>query len=169
MRRSNHISAGIYERMLPPLLKRAAALAMAVLRNRADAEDVVQEAAMKGLRAIETYDLDRPFAGWWLAIVRNCCRDWLRRRRADIRPVPLNEDLDAPPRDEPDGDNWEDIAAAMAKLSAPHRQVLEMRYFGECSYREIAEALDLPAGTVMSRLHSARKALAEVYLKSMEQ
>ena len=57
----------------------------------------------------------------------------------------------------------------MAKLSEPHRQVLEMRYFGECSYKEIAESLDLAAGTVMSRLHSARKALAEVYLKSVEQ
>jgi RNA polymerase sigma-70 factor (ECF subfamily) len=53
----------------------------------------------------------------------------------------------------------------LAQLSLAHREIIELRYFGDCSYQEIAEALGIPEGTVMSRLHLARRALAAIYRK----
>ena len=57
----------------------------------------------------------------------------------------------------------DEVRNALQKLHPLHREILELRYFGDCSYREIATALDIPEGTVMSRLHAARQALVEVF------
>lgn len=61
--------------------------------------------------------------------------------------------------------DWTALAAALERLSETHREVLRLRYFGDLSYDEIAETLHLPRGTVMSRLHLARKALAALMSK----
>jgi RNA polymerase sigma-70 factor (ECF subfamily) len=175
-------AGGDFQSRIVPLLDRAAAYAYAIVRNRADAEDAVQDAALKAYRAFGKYDDSRPLKGWWLAIVRNCCRDLLRRRRS--RPLPVALDRAESPLDDhptalgdhpahaarPDGarpmpGESEELREALQQLSAAHREVLEMRYFGDCSYREIAAALDIPVGTVMSRLYAARQALASVYRK----
>jgi RNA polymerase sigma-70 factor (ECF subfamily) len=159
------VSVNQYERLLDPVLGRAGAVALAILRNRADAEDAVQDAALKGLRARQDYDRERPFVGWFFTILRNCCRDLLRRRKASVgRFVPLDEEA-MPPAPDLGGSSgdWEDLARAIERLSPPHQQILQLKYFGGCSYAEIATALEIPQGTVMSRLHTARQALAAIY------
>jgi RNA polymerase sigma-70 factor (ECF subfamily) len=57
------------------------------------------------------------------------------------------------------------LREALAKLTPTHREILQLRYFGGCSYSEMAESLSIPVGTVMSRLHAARQALAAAYGK----
>jgi RNA polymerase sigma-70 factor, ECF subfamily len=57
------------------------------------------------------------------------------------------------------------LREALAKLTPPLREILQLRYFGGCSYRDLAEALAIPPGTVMSRLYAARQALAATYGK----
>jgi RNA polymerase sigma-70 factor (ECF subfamily) len=57
----------------------------------------------------------------------------------------------------------ESLRIALARLADDHREVIELRYFGGCTYVEIADTLDIPTGTVMSRLHAARRALADIY------
>jgi RNA polymerase sigma-70 factor (ECF subfamily) len=99
----------------------------------------------------------RPCEGWWFAIVRNCCIDILRRMAA-AKTESLDE-LQLPQPPESDTADWENLGAAMASLSHQHRDILRLRYFAELSYHELAEALAIPNGTVMSRLHLARKAL----------
>lgn len=151
-----------FERRIEPLLDRAAAYAFAIVHNREDAEDAVQEAALKGFQAFESYDPCRPFKAWWFVIIRNCCRDLLRRRRlrgapAEIRP----SDLTADPH--PPADQQDEVRRALEQLSDEHRDILHLRYFGECTYREIAAVLSIPEGTVMSRLHAARQAIAAIY------
>ena len=59
-----------------------------------------------------------------------------------------------------DAPDWQGLERALQCLSQPHREILRLKYYGGLSYAEIAEALDVPTGTVMSRLHLARKALA---------
>ena len=66
------------------------------------------------------------------------------------------------------GGSLEAVHEALDRLSPPHREILELRYFGDCSYRDIATALGIPQGTVMSRLHAARQALAAAYRKDDE-
>jgi len=145
------------------LLRRAAAYARALLRNKHDAEDAVQQAALRAWERIGQYDRARPFKGWWFAVLRNCCLD-LQRARKSTRA----ESLDGvdPAEDRPNATlDWSALADALAQLSDSYREILRLRYFGDLSYDELAEALDIPRGTVMSRLHLARKALAAMMPK----
>jgi RNA polymerase sigma-70 factor, ECF subfamily len=147
-----------YQELLEPLLRHASGYARSIVRSRHDAEDAVQQAALRGLERIATYDSNRPFKAWWFAILRNCCIDIVRTRNAE--PI-----VDASRYDSADdsGANvveWELIANAMDALTLEHRDILRLRYFAGMSYRELADVLEIPQGTVMSRLHSARVALA---------
>jgi len=155
-----------YQRCLEPLLARAAGYARSIVRDRDDAEDVVQDAALKGYRSLAQYDPARSFAGWWFSIVRNCCRDLLRRRRS--RPAEISADAVDRPAHELADTQPERLYEALDRLSPAHREILRLRYFAECSYRQIADALDIPQGTVMSRLHAAREALAAHYRQLTE-
>jgi RNA polymerase sigma-70 factor (ECF subfamily) len=150
LRRSN------YARALEPLLEQAGGYARSILRNRADAEDAVQAAALRGLERLGSYDERRSFKSWWFAILRNCCIDSLRRARR--RPtVAIEGDIADAREPAPD---WEPLDCALDSLSENHREIVRLRYFADLSYAEIAEALSIPAGTVMSRLYHARLALA---------
>lgn len=153
-----------FQRQIEPLLDRAAAYAYALVHNRDDAEDAVQDAALKGFLAFATYDPARPFKAWWFVIIRNCCRDLVRRRRIRTRHAAVDASLVADDRKRAI-DPQEEMISALAQLSATHREVLELRYYGDSSYREIAAALGIPEGTVMSRLYAARRALAAVHKK----
>ena len=133
------------------------ALARRLSPNRADAEDAVQQAALRGLERFASYDPARPFKAWWFTILRNHCLDLLRVRQS-ARTEPLG-DLDPPaPEQEPEFD-WSRLETAITRLSPEHREILRLRYFADLSYRDLAETLQIPPGTVMSRLHLARLAL----------
>lgn len=152
------LDARDYDRALRPLLGQAAGYARAILRSRAEAEDAVQQAALKGWERIGQYDPARPFKGWWFAILRNGCLDALRRGKAHR--IQGLEGVDPPAPQEPEPFDWRRLEDGLAELTEAHREILRLRYFGELSYEEIAEALSIPKGTVMSRLHLARNALA---------
>lgn len=147
-----------YERALEPLLTQAGGYARSILRNRADAEDAVQAAALRGLERLNGYDERRPFKAWWFAILRNGCIDILRRGRR--HPTTAIEGDIADGRGAEPAPDWEALDAALETLSDSHREIVRLRYFADLSYAEIADALSIPPGTVMSRLHHARLALA---------
>ena len=151
------MDSNAYARLLAPLLGPASAYARLLMRNTADAQDAVQQAALRGWERIQQYDAARPFKGWWFAILRNCCFDMLRANRSR-RNEPLDESVHIPIESaDPD---LHSLDGALARLSAAHREILCMKYFADLTYDELAEALDVPRGTIMSRLHTARKALA---------
>lgn len=147
-----------YARQVAALLAAAAGYARSILRDRHHAEDAVQQTALRGLERLRTYDEARPFKAWWFSILHNCCIDRLRTHKG-VRTVELDniDTTDAAAADTPD---WERLATCMEQLSADHREILRLKYFADLSYRELAESLSIPQGTVMSRLHLARKALA---------
>jgi RNA polymerase sigma-70 factor (ECF subfamily) len=136
------------------------------MRNRHDAEDAVQTAALRGLERISGFDETRPFKGWWFAILRNCCIDAVRRSRR-ARLTDLDTEI-AMPLDDAETPDWDSLDRAIEALSEPHREIVRLRYFAELSYAEIAEALSIPPGTVMSRLHLARRALAARFHEEVE-
>jgi RNA polymerase sigma-70 factor (ECF subfamily) len=153
------IDAKSYDRQIRPLLSHGAAYALAMLRSRPEAEDAVQQAALKGWERIDQYDAMRPFKGWWFAILRNCCLDALRRdKRSNTTKL---EEYDQPASAEAELFDWHNLIDGLASISDPHREILQLKYFGELSYDEIAATLNIPKGTVMSRLHLARKSLAD--------
>lgn len=146
-----------YEGELRPLLGRAGGYARSLLGNRHDAEDAVQQAALRGWERIGQYDAKRPFGGWWFAILRNCCFDLLRARKSS-RADSL-DGIDPPDTRDAEAFDWNRLDAGLQKVSQAHREILQLRYFAGLSYDDLAEALAIPRGTVMSRLHLARKAL----------
>ncbi len=145
---------------------RAIGAASALLRNHADALDVSQEAFIRAWRSIGRFEARSGFYTWYSRILRNCCFDHIKRRRRAASPLPEGEP--AGPSDEPGpsvlaerGERAQRVWRAVLALPIKHRDVIVMHHFQEMTYREIAGALGIPLGTVMSRLHGARKALRE--------
>jgi RNA polymerase sigma-70 factor (ECF subfamily) len=156
-----------FERIVLPHLDDAYTLARYLLRDEHDAQDVVQEAALRALRYIDGYGGGDPRA-WLLAIVRNCTIDWQRRAQGERRMVSLDEH---PPvmSDGPASDaeairasERRRIEQAMASLPIEFREVIVLREIEGLAYKEIGEVVGAPIGTVMSRLARARKRLAEL-------
>lgn len=139
----------------------AHALALQLLGNADDATDVVQDAIVKVLAPRGGYD---PAAGalapWFLRVVRNGCIDLLRRRRpAGVDVAELSDPAPGPQAVLEASQRDAELQAALARLPAGQRQVIVLRDYMDLSYAEIAAVLDVPAGTVMSKLHRARGAL----------
>lgn len=155
-----------YADLVTPLLPRALGYARSLLRDSPEAaEDAVQQAALRGLERLAAYDRRRPFAGWFFTLVHHACMDLHRARRPA---APLPADPPAAPEaavgsDEEAADaRRAALARAFAQLSPVHADILRLRYFGDLSYADLSEALGIPQGTVMSRLHAARHALASL-------
>jgi RNA polymerase sigma-70 factor (ECF subfamily) len=131
--------------------------------STADAEDLAQQtflAAHRNLAQLREADAAR---GWLASILRNLFWKQLRKRRPSTAGS-LELDLDKIPASPPDDPavDGELLQKALDQLPAESREVLVMFYFEELAYREIAEALELPIGTVMSRLARAKRRLHEL-------
>lgn len=152
------------------------ALAYGMLRNEQDATDVAQEAFVRGWQAIRSFKKSASFYTWLYRITTNLCIDFVRKR--DRRPtVPFEEAID-PEADadvhEPPSSNPSPIVeverkelraqidAALGELSPEHRAVVQLREFEGLDYAAIAKVVGCSLGTVMSRLHYARKHLQKL-------
>jgi RNA polymerase sigma-70 factor, ECF subfamily len=138
-----------------PLAYRAAYL---VVHDAGAAEDIAQEAFLAAVRNLDRFDLRRPFGPWLHRIVVNRAIDWARMRA--LRPEAGGDALAAVPAPEP-AEPHDELLDAIRSLSPEHRAVIVLRYLLEYTPGEIARALDLPRGTVNSRLRRALDALGE--------
>ena len=135
---------------------RAFRAAYLVTHDRAAAEDIAQESFLAAIRALDRFDRRRPFGPWLHRIAVNRAIDWTRAR-ALRGEVELLDTAPAPEQSTPD----DETLAALAQLSPEHRAVIVMRYLLEFTPGEIATALDLPRGTVNSRLRRGLDALGD--------
>jgi RNA polymerase sigma factor (sigma-70 family) len=163
----------LFNQVVLPHLGDALALARWLTGNATDAEDVVQDACIKAYAGLAGYAGGNARA-WLLTIVRNASYTWLSRNRArGLMPVGDLSDLDdfsvAQGVNLESGENQEAsliaradaaaLEAAIAALPEPFRETLVLRDINGLSYREIADMLDVPIGTIMSRLARARAQL----------
>ena len=128
-----------------------------IVRDAAAAEDIAQEAFLSALGALERFDRRRPFAPWLHRIAVNRAIDWSRARsvRGEVAATgTLAEGGSEPPAADSLGER-EEVAAALAELSPEHRALVVLRYLLEYTPGEISRMLDLPRGTVNSRLRRA--------------
>ncbi len=158
-----------FEATCLPLLPDCYAFALSLTRNRHDAEDVVQDTFIRAQRAFDSFKLGTNAKAWLFTILRRLHID--RYRRARIRPTALPDDelvemagtietaRPAPPEAELAWDALADNAVweAMESVPDPFRLAVRLRDLDGFSYREIGEILDVPPGTVMSRLHRGRE------------
>ena len=152
-----------FEQLVLPHLDSAANLARWLLRNRADAEDVVQEAMLRAYRFFDRFRGGDARA-WLLQVVRNTCYSWLEKHRPGELMTEFDEDLHQRPAPNPEtlatqADERQQLMRALDSLPPRSREVLVLRELEGCSYKEIAEVTGIPMGTVMSTLSRARERL----------
>lgn len=146
----------------------ACATAYAMLGNRDDAEDVAQEAFVRAYRALPDFDPRRPWSAWLMRIVRNLCRDSVRRRSvraAYIADLRGQHTAGTPAGDVPpdtrlvDAEQMAELRKAVADLPDHLRAPIVLHYAYGRTYREIASDLGLPESTVVGRLAAAMRRL----------
>jgi RNA polymerase sigma-70 factor, ECF subfamily len=140
-------------------------VARRLTRNTSDAEDLVQDTLLRAYRAFDGFDGRHPRA-WLLTIMRNRHYNTLRKRQPDLLDDEVAQRVPARGQDgRRDGtqeqalhDDFDPIVQeALASLSSKHRAVIALVDLDGLTYQEAADLLDVPVGTVMSRLHRARR------------
>jgi RNA polymerase sigma-70 factor (ECF subfamily) len=170
----NKDERAVFDEVFLPHMAEAYRLARWLTGNAYDAEDVVQDAALRAFRGIKSFGAVNARA-WSLTIVRNTAYSWLVKNRP--KAVVFTDDLSAAEQQElehegPHGTrietpeeialfkaDAEDVEHALAKLPAQFREVIVLREINQLNYRDIAEITNVPIGTVMSRLSRGRQLL----------
>jgi RNA polymerase sigma-70 factor (ECF subfamily) len=161
-----------FEAVALPLLDAAYNLARWLLHDGDKAEDVVQEAYLKAFLYFDSYREGDPPKPWLLGIVRNCCFTWLKQQRQLGTQVEFVDEWDSADESADSMDaasspeqtlmskqDIECIDRAIEELPAVFREVVILREMEDLSYEQIARVIDIPVGTVMSRLARARAML----------
>lgn len=163
--------ARFYEPLVRAYERPGLRLAVGMLGNGEDAWDALQNAFVKAFNSLDRFDLKRPFGPWFFQILRNQCRDMLRSRQARFKVETLDEDLERRPAErdaDSDPERHRQRSAAkeilwrgLERIGPEHREILVLKELEGLRYGEIASVLEIPEGTVASRLFHARRALKE--------
>ena len=163
-----------FDEVVVPHIASGRRLARWLIRNEDDAEDVLQEASLRALRYFRTFSGGDGRA-WFLSIVRNTCRGW-RVRPMDTAMDPFDEEQHSrePAALDPEalmhrGDEVALVTRAMSHVPDRVRELLLLREVEGLSYRELADLMHLPMGTVMSRLSRARSSLRGAMTATLQQ
>lgn len=165
-----------FEAMVTPLLGAAYSTALRLTRNAADAEDLVQDAVLNAFRGFDTFQAGSNFKAWFFRVLTNGFFSRYRkakRRGTEVELVDTPElylfsqtaalgwhtESNDPAGDLMDRFDAEHVADALERLPVEYRVVATLYFVNEMRYAEIAGALDIPLGTVRSRLHRARRML----------
>ena len=154
---------GRFDEVVLPHLDAAYRLARWLLRNEHDAEDVVQDASLRALRYFRTFTGGNGRA-WFLKIVRNACWGWRQRNfQASTDAFDEEQHSSVGPMSDPEAlllrtDDVALIERVMRNLPDRFRELLVLRELEDLSYRELADVLGVPIGTIMSGLSRARQA-----------
>jgi RNA polymerase sigma-70 factor (ECF subfamily) len=157
-----------FEETILPHLDAAYNLARWHTRNEQDAEDMVQEAS---LRAFKFFDGFRggDARAWLLTTVRNTCYSWIQQNRRGQPITPFDEEIHTPDENESNPSSvafksadMELLQKSLEQLPDEFREVIVLRDLEDFSYKQISEIIDIPLGTVMSRLARARAKLKEI-------
>ena len=165
-----------FQALLVGVLPTAYGYALRLTRNRADAEDLVQDAALRAFRAVATFEPGTNFKAWIFRILTRCF--WANHRRRQRRPNTVDFDDtpdlylfarsaehglpwqgDDPARTLIDRLGTERVADAIGQLPEEYGVVCTLYFMEDFAYHEIADVLEVPVGTVRSRLHRGRKML----------
>ena len=158
-----------FEELFLPFLGAAYNLARWIVRNEQDAEDVVQEAYLRAFKGFHGFRGGNGKA-WLLTIVRNSAYTWLSKRRLDEKLVPYEEEkhadtivFDRAATEMGSEQRKDELRNALQRLPLEFREIIVLYELDGLSYKELALALGVPIGTVMSRLSRARRRLQQEF------
>lgn len=178
IRRVQFGEVSAFEDLVNAYKQKAYYVALGFVGNHEDALDLSQDAFVKAFKAIKTFDLNSPFFPWFYKIIKNHCLNYIKKnqrvRNDSIEELEEEtyaqfEDDKPDPRDQyADQEMREKLWHAIERLKSDFREIIIMKHFHNLSYKEIAEALNIPIGTVMSRLFNARQELKELMDEILE-
>ncbi len=160
-----------FEPIVKQYMRRAYFTALGLVGNPQSAEDLSQDAFVRVYKNIDSFDVDAPFYPWFYRILKNLCLNHIRGKKrkpaqsldklGEVGFEPQSKNPD--PEDDCQTDEMKQVLwQAIYKLKETDREIIILKHFEDLSYKEIAEVLDIPQGTVMSRLFNARKHLREM-------
>ena len=164
-------SQAAYHQLTSRYATAAVNFAARLVRDRAVAEELAQEAFLRAFDRLASYDVSRKFSSWFFQIVHNITVDYLRRSRVETVSLDVLESTGHPAADTatsaPDEQAEQTALAdaldkALTAVRPEYREAILLRYREDLSHHEIAEIMRLPIGTVKTYLHRARKELADV-------
>jgi len=172
-----------FEDLMKKYRKSVYYMLLKMVYNPDDAEDLTQEAFAKAFTSLHKFDSKFAFSTWLFRIATNNCIDFIRKKKLLTYSIdqPVDEDSDRPffidIRDKNYNPNEEMIHSqrsqiiheAVEKLPQRYKILVQMRYFEEKAYEELADELNLPLGTVKAQLHRARELLNELLANIEEQ
>ena len=176
---STRSDAEAFESLLIPILDSAYGMALKLAGNKADAEDLLQEAALLAFRGFHTFELGTNFKAWFFRILTNAF--YGKKRKEKRRPTPVDiedvpesymrqrsrevglsdTEVDAGARIVSEMDVMQ-VSQAIDALPEEYRVVAILYFLEDLAYQEIADVLEIPVGTVRSRLHRGRKMLQKM-------
>ena len=171
IRRAQRGDREAFDALMDLYRERIVRMALHMVGNMEDAQDLCQETFIRVYRALETYDPRRAFSPWLYRIAHNAVLDHLRRKKA--RPTLSEPDLAQPFEEAPDptAENpqrtvmskeiYREVREAIHSLPDNYRSVMVLRFLEDLSYAEIAESLDLTEANVMMRISRARRMLRD--------
>jgi RNA polymerase sigma-70 factor (ECF subfamily) len=169
--------SGHFEELVNAYKQKAYYVALGFVGNHEDALDLSQDAFVKAFKAIKTFDLNSPFFPWFYKIIKNHCLNYIKKNQR-VRNDSMEEleeetyaqfeDTRLIPRDDYKATETRDILwKAIQRLKYDFREIIVMKHFHNHSYKEIADALNIPIGTVMSRLFNARQELRQKMVEEL--
>jgi RNA polymerase sigma-70 factor (ECF subfamily) len=146
-----------YRDIVEKYMQRAYYIALGLVRDPDTAMDISQLAFIKAYKNLKRFDLERPFFPWFYRILRNLSLDHIKKTKR-MGEIPL-EDVQILTDEREDRDMKEALWKAIEELPTEQREIIVLRYFEGLSYKEIAETVGKPIGTVMSSLHYSKRKL----------
>jgi RNA polymerase sigma-70 factor (ECF subfamily) len=161
-----------FEHLLQRHRQRVLRICLRMLNDQIDAEEAAQDIFVKIFRHLKDYDQRRDFTVWSTTIAMNECRDRLRKRQRKLRLFRNLDEIDRETAFEAERSNCVEsknrlsmVEKALAELPENLKEVIVLKAYGQHSYEEIAKILKVRVGTVMSRLHRARRRLTKILEK----
>ena len=155
--------------------KSAFRIALGLVGNKDDAYDISQEAFLRVYKSADTYDTSQPFLPWFYTIISNLSKTWLKRRsNRDNKMIDVEDnsfllvDRNTPEDSLVKKETIAQLREALLQLDFEDREIITLQHFRGMSYDEISALLEIPKGTVMSRLYYARKKLASIMRQNYE-
>lgn len=178
MTQSNDSADADFKSLLEPVLEPAYRTAYHLTRNEADAEELVQEAALLAFKGFRRFKPGTNFKAWFFTILRNRFISIYRKKQREIKTVELEDapelymytksmesglstQTSEPAKYVIEQLDAEQVATALSELPMEFREAATLYFTQDMSYHDIAEVLGVPVGTVRSRLHRGRKLLQE--------